>query len=82
MLHFKGGETAPFGLLVWATGLATNPFVANMTGVAKEDSHAKRILTDGKLRVLKEDGSVLKDVFALGEIVFLLYQVALTNCSQ
>lgn len=68
MLHFKGGETAPFGLLVWATGLATNPFVGKMKGVAKEDSPAGRILTDGKLRVLKEDGTVLKDVFALGEV--------------
>ncbi|KAF8610270.1 putative pyridine nucleotide-disulfide oxidoreductase, partial [Ceratobasidium sp. AG-I] len=67
LLHFKGGETTPFGLLVWATGLATNPFVEKMQGVAKEDSHARRILTDGKLRVLKEDGSVLKDVFALGD---------------
>lgn len=67
VLHFKEGESVPFGLLVWATGLATNPFVGRMKGVAKEDSPAGRILTDGKLRVLKEDGGIMEDVFALGE---------------
>ncbi|KDN42113.1 hypothetical protein RSAG8_06971, partial [Rhizoctonia solani AG-8 WAC10335] len=67
MLHFKGGEAVSFGMLVWATGLATNPFVAKMKGVEKEPSHQARILTDAKLRVLKEGGGVIDDVYALGD---------------
>ncbi|CAE6516788.1 unnamed protein product [Rhizoctonia solani] len=67
MLHFKGGEVVSFGMLVWATGLATNPFVAGMKGIEKEPSHQARILTDAKLRVLKEGGGVVADVFALGD---------------
>ncbi|CUA68172.1 NADH dehydrogenase [Rhizoctonia solani] len=67
MLHFKGGEAVSFGMLVWATGLATNPFVARMKGVEKEPSHQARILTDAKLRVLKEGGGVIDDVYALGD---------------
>ncbi|CAE6450985.1 unnamed protein product [Rhizoctonia solani] len=68
MLHFKGGEAVSFGMLVWATGLATNPFVAKMKGVEKEPSHQARILTDAKLRVLKEGGGVIDDVYALGKV--------------
>ncbi|CAE6452562.1 unnamed protein product [Rhizoctonia solani] len=67
MIHFKGGEAVSFGMLVWATGLATNPFVARMEGVEKEPNHQRRILTDGKLRVLKEGGGVIDDVYALGD---------------
>ncbi|KAH7341022.1 pyridine nucleotide-disulfide oxidoreductase-domain-containing protein [Rhizoctonia solani] len=67
MIHFKGGEAVSFGMLVWATGLATNPFVARMEGVEKEPSHQRRILTDGTLRVLKEGGGVIEDVYALGD---------------
>ncbi|KAL5635447.1 hypothetical protein ACGC1H_004292 [Rhizoctonia solani] len=67
MLHFKGGEAVSFGMLVWATGLATNPFVANIKGIEKEATHQARILTDAKLRVLKEGGGVVDDVYALGD---------------
>ncbi|KAJ1309624.1 hypothetical protein OPQ81_006393 [Rhizoctonia solani] len=67
MLHFKGGEAVQFGMLVWATGLATNPFVARMKGIEKEPAHQARILTDAKLRVLKEGGGAMEDVFALGD---------------
>ncbi|KAF8682992.1 Pyridine nucleotide-disulfide oxidoreductase [Rhizoctonia solani] len=67
MLHFKGGEAVPFGMLVWATGLATNPFVKSLKGIEKEPAHQARILTDAKLRVLKEGGEAIEDVFALGD---------------
>ncbi|CAE7195719.1 unnamed protein product [Rhizoctonia solani] len=67
MLHFKGGEAVSFGMLVWATGLATNPFVAKMKGIEKEPGHQARILTDAKLRVLKEGGGIVNDVYALGK---------------
>ncbi|QRW15191.1 NADH dehydrogenase [Ceratobasidium sp. AG-Ba] len=67
VLHFKNDDPVPFGMLVWATGLSTNPFVGSIKGVQKEDTPAARILTDGKLRVLKEDGQVMEDVFALGD---------------
>ncbi|KAF8758716.1 Pyridine nucleotide-disulfide oxidoreductase [Rhizoctonia solani] len=40
MLHFKGGEAVPFGMLVWATGLATNPFSVERGGEAIEDVFA------------------------------------------
>ncbi|CAE6454892.1 unnamed protein product [Rhizoctonia solani] len=86
MLYFKGGEAVSFGMLVWATGLATNPFVARMKGVEKEPSHQARILTDAKLRVLKEGGGVIEDVYALGEFsiaspVYMLLKVLAGDCA-
>ncbi|KAG8770738.1 hypothetical protein FRC12_004081 [Ceratobasidium sp. 428] len=81
-LFFKGGESVPFGLLVWATGLATNPFVGAMKGVQKEDTPAGRILTDGKLRVLGEDGKVIEDVFALGDCARIKDGLVLPTTAQ
>lgn len=71
MLHFKGGEVVPFGMLVWATGLATNPFVARINNVEKESAPQGRILTDAKLRVLKKGGEPISDVFALGDCAMI-----------
>ncbi|KAJ8101244.1 pyridine nucleotide-disulfide oxidoreductase-domain-containing protein [Lipomyces tetrasporus] len=67
----SGGEdeTVNYGLLVWSTGLAPNPFVAGSDVVVKDKRN--NIVTDGYLNVYAKDskGKALlnKDVFALGD---------------
>ncbi|KAK9365763.1 pyridine nucleotide-disulfide oxidoreductase-domain-containing protein [Lipomyces kononenkoae] len=62
-------EIVSYGLLVWSTGLAPNPFVARCDTVVKDDRNS--IVTDNCLNVYakySDSDSVLnKDVFALGD---------------
>ncbi|GAA5822434.1 hypothetical protein JCM11251_006336 [Rhodosporidiobolus azoricus] len=56
----------PFGLLVWSTGLAPNPFVESIQGL-QHDEKTKSILVDDQLNALSDDGTVNKDIFVLGD---------------
>ncbi|KAK9239345.1 pyridine nucleotide-disulfide oxidoreductase-domain-containing protein [Lipomyces kononenkoae] len=62
-------ETVSYGLLVWSTGLAPNPFVAGCDTVLKDDRNS--IVTDDYLNVFAKhsdrDAVLNKDVFALGD---------------
>ncbi|KAF9876560.1 pyridine nucleotide-disulfide [Colletotrichum karsti] len=56
----------PYGLLIWATGNKASSLVEKLP-VKKPESGLPRILTDKYLRVLSPDGSVMEDVYALGD---------------
>ncbi|GAA5914968.1 hypothetical protein JCM6882_001948 [Rhodosporidiobolus microsporus] len=56
----------PFGLLVWSTGLAPNPFIESIEGL-QHDEKTKSIVVNDQLNALAEDGSVNKDIFVLGD---------------
>ncbi|KZT39017.1 FAD/NAD(P)-binding domain-containing protein [Sistotremastrum suecicum HHB10207 ss-3] len=55
-----------FGLLVWSTGLAPNPFIESLDGVMK-DPKTQSVLTDEHLNILNEDGSPNPSVWAIGD---------------
>lgn len=57
----------PFGMLLWATGNKASELVEGLRGVKKAEKGLPRILTDRYLRVLREDGEPMEDVYALGD---------------
>ncbi|KAL1618396.1 hypothetical protein SLS56_010548 [Neofusicoccum ribis] len=57
----------PFGLLIWATGNKVSDLVDGLEGVKKPEKGLPRILTDQHLRVLRENGEPMEDVYALGD---------------
>lgn len=60
-------KDVPYGVLVWSTGLAPNPFVRALSGSVMLDESSRGIVTDSKLRVLDPKGTVIPDVYALGD---------------
>lgn len=60
----EDGEV-PFGMVVWSTGLAPNPFVESLQ--CQKHDKTKSILTDDYCRLLGEDGNPNDDVFAIGD---------------
>ncbi|EQB44275.1 hypothetical protein CGLO_17005 [Colletotrichum gloeosporioides Cg-14] len=56
----------PSGLIIWATGNKASSLVQKLD-VKKPEHGLPRILTDKYLRVLRPDGSPMKDVYALGD---------------
>lgn len=64
----KENGRLPYGVLIWATGNAVNPFVdAVSQRVKMPEKGLPRILTDQYLRVLKPDGTPMEGVYALGD---------------
>lgn len=60
------------GMVVWSTGLMTNPFVSNaLAGKVKQHEKSGGILTDDRLQVKRPDDSILDDVYALGDCAVL-----------
>ncbi|KAL1616598.1 hypothetical protein SLS54_008333 [Diplodia seriata] len=57
----------PFGMLLWATGNKASELVDGLEGVKKPEKGLPRILTDKYLRVLRENGEPIEDVYALGD---------------
>lgn len=56
------------GMCVWSTGLMMNPFVQNaLDGKLKCLPKSGAILTNGRLQVLREDGSIVPDVYGIGD---------------
>jgi NADH:ubiquinone reductase (non-electrogenic) len=56
----------PYGMLIWATGNKANPMIEKLP-VKKTINGLRRILTDKSLRVFRSDGSVVNNVYALGD---------------
>ncbi|KAI9175764.1 hypothetical protein H9P43_006128 [Blastocladiella emersonii ATCC 22665] len=62
------GERVPFGLLVWGTGITQTPLVKSLyPKLLAEDRGLRRLVTDPTLRVLRQDGTPIDNVFALGD---------------
>ncbi|KAI9229868.1 MAG: FAD/NAD-P-binding domain-containing protein, partial [Piptocephalis tieghemiana] len=59
-------EEIPYGLLVWATGIAANPLLNSLKDTASLDKIG-RLEVDGNLRVLDKHGQALDRVYALGD---------------
>ena len=61
----KSGEehTIPFGMTLWATGVAMVPFVQALSEKLGAQNHRRALLTDDCLRVKGTDGSI----FAIGD---------------
>ena len=55
------------GMCVWSTGLMTNPLIQKLDGKVKRDPKSGGVMTNDHLQAKGEDGSVVKDVFALGD---------------
>ncbi|KAK9449372.1 uncharacterized protein V1518DRAFT_415798 [Limtongia smithiae] len=63
-------EIVPYGLLVWSTGLAPNPFVQACRDLVKDKR--LNLITDERLNVYEvsptgEKGDIVPDVYALGD---------------
>ncbi|KAJ3792922.1 hypothetical protein GGU11DRAFT_692723 [Lentinula aff. detonsa] len=65
-LYTKEDGKIPVGMVAWATGNKQCDFVESLHGVSKA-TRLDRILTDQRLRVLKDDQTVLENVYALGD---------------
>lgn len=56
------------GMCVWSTGLMMNPLLENtLAGKLKRFTKAGAIVTDDRLQALREDGSVVPDVYGIGD---------------
>ncbi|KAI9492404.1 FAD/NAD-P-binding domain-containing protein [Zychaea mexicana] len=67
-LVIRNEGKVPYGLLVWATGLMPNPLVETLSDRVALDAQNQRMITDGKLQVLKKvTNSMLQNVYALGD---------------
>ena len=51
--------------MVWSTGNKASPLNEAITGVKKDKKES--IITNDKMQVIKEDGTVLENVYALGD---------------
>ncbi|KAH7883058.1 FAD/NAD(P)-binding domain-containing protein [Phlebopus sp. FC_14] len=60
----------PFGVLVWSTGLAPNPLVQSIDCLEK-DEKSQSLFTDPHLNVIKKDGQVDPDVWAIGDAAII-----------
>ncbi|KAJ3864832.1 hypothetical protein EV359DRAFT_72794 [Lentinula novae-zelandiae] len=65
-LYTKEDGRIPAGMVAWATGNKQCDFVESLHGLSKA-TRLGRILTDQRLQALKEDQSVLENVYALGD---------------
>lgn len=71
-------ETIKYGLLVWSTGLAANPFVESMQGAVRDKRN--NLLTDEELHIMRvpTDNSQSEvpdpDVYALGDCAQIRHQ--------
>jgi NADH dehydrogenase FAD-containing subunit len=58
----------PAGLVIWSTGLQTNPLVENLDKVSKTK---KGLLTDAALHVLDDQGKPMPDAWAIGDCAII-----------
>ena len=55
------------GMCVCSTGLMMNPLVENLAGKIKRFPKSGAIVTNDRLQALRENGSVIADVFGMGD---------------
>ncbi|KAL6060343.1 Mitochondrial rotenone-insensitive NADH dehydrogenase (NDE2 external NADH dehydrogenase) [Balamuthia mandrillaris] len=60
------GDTIPFGLAVWSTGVAPSPLVRSLASPPFKKHTSGRLMIDEKLRVVGTNGP-LDDVYAAGD---------------
>lgn len=65
-MHVKEDGEVKYGMLIWATGNKSSPLCEELEGVQKQEK-TLRLLTDSRLRVKREDGTVMDNVFSLGD---------------
>ncbi|KAJ4477488.1 hypothetical protein J3R30DRAFT_3291214 [Lentinula aciculospora] len=65
-LYTKEDGRISAGMVAWATGNKQCDFVDSLPGISRA-ARLGRILTDQRLRTLKEDQTVLENVYALGD---------------
>ncbi|KIK66726.1 hypothetical protein GYMLUDRAFT_157111 [Collybiopsis luxurians FD-317 M1] len=65
-LYTKEDGRIPYGMVAWATGNKQCEFVESLEGLMKAKKLG-RVLTDARLRVMKEDQTVMEGVYALGD---------------
>jgi NADH:ubiquinone reductase (non-electrogenic) len=65
-IYTKEDGKLPYGLLLWSTGNSANSLVEELD-VKKPEKGMPRILTDKYLRILRPDGSSIKEAFAAGD---------------
>ncbi|EJD00157.1 FAD/NAD-binding domain-containing protein [Fomitiporia mediterranea MF3/22] len=70
VLHVKEQGEVPFGMLVWSTGLAPNPLIQSIAEIEK-DGKTGSLLTDNHLRVIKKDGSISENIWAIGDCAII-----------
>lgn len=62
VLHIKEDGPLPFGLLVWSTGITSNPLIRSIKQIRKERKTVS-LLTDDQLRALKsKEGDEFTDL--------------------
>ncbi|KAK0450299.1 FAD/NAD-P-binding domain-containing protein [Desarmillaria tabescens] len=69
-LFLKEKGEVPFGVLVWSTGLATNPLIESITGVKKHPKTGS-LITDHHLNIIESDDSPNPDVWAIGDAAII-----------
>ncbi|KAJ7593257.1 pyridine nucleotide-disulfide oxidoreductase-domain-containing protein [Mycena floridula] len=65
-LYTKEDGRIPCGMVAWATGNKQCALVESLQGLLKAEKLG-RILTDQRLRILREDQTAIEDVYALGD---------------
>lgn len=67
-INLKEEGEIGIGMCVWSTGLMMNPFVQNaLAGKLKSFPKSGAIATNDRLQVLREDGSIVPDVYGIGD---------------
>lgn len=65
-IYTKEDGRMAYGMLIWATGNGVSPLVDDLP-VKKAEKGLPRMLTDRYLRLLKPNGEVIEDAYALGD---------------
>jgi NADH dehydrogenase FAD-containing subunit len=71
---FADGTRRGVGMIVWATGLATLPFVQELGRELLMDGRRFRLLTNERLQVQSRTGGTLADVYAIGDCATIASQ--------
>jgi NADH dehydrogenase FAD-containing subunit len=69
-LEHANPREVPFGLLVWSTGLAPNPLIESIDTIRKDGLRGS-LVTDEYLNVQRNDGSIDKRVWAIGDAAMI-----------
>ncbi|KAM0750986.1 FAD/NAD(P)-binding domain-containing protein [Meredithblackwellia eburnea MCA 4105] len=65
-MEIKEEGTVNFGMLVWSTGLCSNPLITSVKEL-KHDPKTKGLEVDDQLRTVWEDGTTNRDVYCIGD---------------
>lgn len=65
-MFVKEDGEVKFGMLLWATGNKTSELITEMKDISKQEK-TERALTDDRLRLKRANGTVVENVFAMGD---------------